>query len=188
MENIKKSTKIGLLISAILVLIGIGFSIFTFITDFTGRPIGIQIHMCWVFVMYFVVLIYSLWGYKKPHGNMLRYVIFAFGLVIMLKLLLPGRPDTGAANYAANGCDGLAVTLIVFMSGRLQNIDKNKILMLTVGILLTAGGVILSFVNPAFNINSFARSLSQPICWAALCLAYTARYEQHKAAGQGESI
>lgn len=41
MENIKKSTKIGLLISAILVLIGIGFSIFTFITDFTGRPIGI---------------------------------------------------------------------------------------------------------------------------------------------------
>ena len=185
-NNLKKSTKTGLMILSILVFLGIAFSFYTFISDFTGKPLGIQVHICLVFLMYFVVLLYSFWGYRKPHGNMLRFAMFVFGLMIIFKLVLPGRPDTSIVNFAANACDGFAAALITFISGRLQKIDKNKKLMIFVGVLMIVGILLLTISNSSFSITSFIRALSQPICWASLCLAYTARYELHREAGLAE--
>ena len=38
------------------------------------------------FVMFIAILFYSLVGYKKPHGNMLKYTFFAFAFGVPLGL------------------------------------------------------------------------------------------------------
>ena len=186
-KNLKKSTKTGLMISLILVLLGIIYSVYTLITGFIGRPVGIQLHIGIVFLEYILVAFYALIGYKKPHGNILKYTMFAFVLLCMYEFLMPGRPITANIEYIANACIGLAAVMIAYMSGRLDRVDQNKLIMIIVGVMFVASIILMGLIHESFSWDSFVRSLSLPICWAALCLAYTARFEEHKAAGLEES-
>ena len=77
----------------------------------------------------------------------------------------------------------IASVLIAYMSGRLNRIDQNRIIMIVVGVLFAISIVMMGIIHEEFSWVSFIRSLSLPICWAALCLAYTARFEEHKIAG-----
>ena len=182
-KNLKKSTKAGLIISLVLIAIGLVLGIYSLAVGFSGRNIGIQLHIVIVLIEYLLVAFYALWGYKKPHGNILRYTMFAFGFLCMYKFFVPGKPVTANIEYIANACIVLAALLIVYMSGRLNKIDKNKIIMIVVGILLVANIILMRLTRETFSFGSFVRSLSLPVCWAALCSAYTARFEAHKAAG-----
>ncbi len=181
--NLKKGTEAGLFVSLIFVLLGIAFSIYSFITGFQGKPVGIQLHIGIVFLEYILIAFYALFGYKKPHGNMLKYTMLLFVLLCMYESLMPGRPITTNVEYIANACIGLAAVLIAYMSGRLNKIEKNTCVMILVGVLFTASIVLMGLIHKTFSFDSFARSLSMPICWLALCFAYTARFEEHKAAG-----
>ena len=182
-RNMKKGTKIGLVITFVLVMLGIVYSAYTLITGFSGQPVGIKIHIGIVFLEYMLVAFYALIGYKKPHGNMLKYTMLAFVLLCMYEFLMPGRVEVKNVEYIANASIGLASVLIAYMSGRLNRIDQNRIIMIVVGVLFAISIVMMGIIHEEFSWVSFIRSLSLPICWAALCLAYTARFEEHKIAG-----
>ena len=93
-KNLKKSTKAGLIISLVLIAIGLVLGIYSLAVGFSGRNIGIQLHIVIVLIEYLLVAFYALWGYRKPHSNMLRYAMFAFGFLCMSKFFVPGKPVT----------------------------------------------------------------------------------------------
>ena len=108
-----------------------------------------QLHIIIVFLEYILVAFYALIGYKKPHGNILKYTLFAFVLLCMYEFLMPGRPATSNIEYIANACIGLASVLIAYMSGRLNRVDQNKVIMSVVGVLFVASIEIKSIWEPA---------------------------------------
>ena len=182
-KNLTKGTKVGLVISLFLVLLGIAYSIYTLVVGFGSRPVGIQCHIGVVAIEYVLIAVYALHGYRKPHGNMLKYTMLAFTVLSVYKFFVPGKPVTENVEYIANACIVLAAIMIAYISGRLNKINKNKILMIVVEVLFIVSIVLMRLTQKAFSIDSFIRSLSMPICWVALCFAYVARFEEHKAAG-----
>ena len=185
-KNLKKSTQAGLRITMVLVVIGILFNLFTLITQFKDRPLDFRVHMCIYTCVYVLILLYSLWGYKKPHGNMLRYVTFAFGAFILLTFIFPGAEGPAALIVIDTLCRGFAAILVTYVSGRLDKIRKNKPLMVLVGVLIMISTILRNHIFPVFNLMGFLSSLSFPISWAVLGNTYVAHYEQHKSAGLNE--
>lgn len=186
-SNLKKSTKASLIVSYILVVCGIIYNVYTIIAGFGKNDIGIQLHTAVVIAEYVLVAVYALFAYHKPHGNMLKYTVLAFSFICMYKFLAPGKPIIANVEYAANACIVLAAILAAYMSGRLNRIDKNKRLMIIIEILFVANIILMRLTRDSFNFASFVRSLSMPICWLALCLVYSARFEAHKEAGQKDN-
>ena len=80
--------------------------------------------------------------------------------------------------------------LVAYIAGRLNKLEKNKILLIVIGVALTVN-IILGIIVRKPLMESFAFEILLPIfrhsiylvVLAALGFAYTARYEEHKAAG-----
>ena len=132
-------------------------------------------------LIYVLTGFYALLGYKKPHGNMLKYLymIFAVGLVLNVCL---GNADKNAFMTAVSISTSLAALILVYVSGRFHKIEKNRVLLILAGVLLFASAIIPMF-SDKIMINGFLNACSPLIMLLALGFAYTARFEEHKAAG-----
>ena len=215
-KNLKKGTKIGLVISIALCLIMLALNVCDLIippsfggemnpaeapqqniteqmpdaampgntVDIPGfaRP-ALNIVFCLIVILYAVV------GYKKPHGNMLKtlFFIFAVYLLAIASIDFMGR----SSEYIQNGLVAMAALIVAYISGRLNKLEKNRILLVIAGALLFIK-VIMGFwaVPPHAENAGFAvmvmpviRQAALLIDLAALGFAYTARFEEHKAAG-----
>ncbi len=115
---------------------------------------------------------------------MLKYTFILFGILVVAQSILPGTPlSNGTIRDIVCGCSGIAAMAVAYVAGRLDRIGANKYLMVLVGLLITACSVMLICNFENFNFMRSLSNLTQPICWAALCLAYVARYDEHKSAG-----
>lgn len=182
-KNLKKGTKIGLLTVAILTAIGfvnLIINIFTALSDAQPDSIG---HMIMDAAMFSLIAVYAFVGYKKPHGNMLRMSLLLLGTFVFINGVIPvsGMDETRAILFRLFA--GAATLLIGYISGRLDRIKKNLILMILVGVLLLAGQIIILSRLPAVHVGEVIGVLTPVTMWAALTIAYVARYEEHKAAG-----
>lgn len=187
-KNLKKGTKVGLAVSTTLLTVTIlnnAIAVFTtinnpdriFTTVLAFNAIVISLAIMW----------YAFVGYKKPHGNMLRAVFFAFSVYLVIQSGIGIMSNESAwTTYLLM----FAAITVSYISGRLNKIEKNRKLLVFTGILL----VIFAFVNifdgrvNIFDVraNSLGRMcgfLAYAILLAALSFAYIARYEEHKAAG-----
>jgi len=84
-------------------------------------------------VMYLLICFYAFVGYKKPHGNLLRYLMFAFGLMLISRIYVCSfflHELTCLIFY------GVSIALIAYISGRLNKIEKNRFLAVLVLLLL----------------------------------------------------
>ena len=183
-NTLKKKTKGGLIVSMILTVLAIVACVTgLFNADTLSRPAK-EAHIIVNLLTAVMILVYSFWGYKTPHGNMLRTIMFVFGILVLARIVLPTRPvDNEVIKKITSGCFGLAAMLIAFISGRLDRYEQNRILMVIVGILLLAPVVMTLLSFSSFVLMRCISVSTMLFCWAAIGFAYTARYEGHKLAG-----
>ena len=185
-KNLKKGTKVGLLITAVLTvlgLIGIIFDAVAMLPHSLDVPSPYAwIHVVLAVIMYLTVLTYALVGYVKPYGNTLKRAFVVFAICVLVQGIIPNAPMNATADIMLKIFAGLGAMVIIYISGRLNKIEKNRKLMVLAGLLIVAGKCIVVF-GPHFDILKAIDTLSEPIVWAALCFAYVARFEEHKAAG-----
>jgi len=166
-------------------------------------PYAIMIYSVLGILMAVLILYYNFLGYKKPHGNMLRYGFLLFGSFLIIRIAADNTFSVGTLIITVAGI------MSVYMSGRLNKIEKNKYLVVVVLILLVVHIIIKEIhIGPVlFSENIVAdaltaapemvgakpdgitgvclilRSLGIVFQWIALSLAYISRYKAHKEAG-----
>ena len=190
-KNLKKGTKVGLVICEILTFVGLGIVIYNIASLLINTPVKIPqlIRNSTNLVMFIAVLYYAFAGYKKPHGNLLRGLFFTFGAIIALNIMTFGLDAAVSAslfNTIRNTCDIFAALLIVYVSGRLNKVEKNRELLFFSGVLMFIHYIMPVFKGPVI-FNSLIGSVCPMIVLATLGFAYTARYEQHKEAGMEDN-
>ena len=202
-KNLKKGTKIGLIITAVLCVAMLAMLSFTLVRGFAAPPpqnmpesegvpnpnafvIPGNVHVILDVVLFVAILLYAFFGYKKPHGDMLKILFFVFSVYLLAYACIDFM--TKSSNYIGNSALALSALFVAYISGRLHKLNKNKILLLIVGVLLCVAEVTSFIDGPAhrFDFDSIQLMICQStaiIAHVALGFAYTARYEQHKAAG-----
>lgn len=186
-KNLKKGTKIGLAVSSIL-------AVLTVLTQLGAIPKLINIGLiysvaaaCNAAVMGLLAMWYAFVGYKKPHGNVLRAVFFAFSVYLVFQSGLASRSDvTPGPSYFLPWTSYFlmfAALTVAYISGRLNKIEKNKKLIVFAGILMIVFALVKLFDGHANTFSRIYGLFSSAILFTALSCAYIARYEEHKAAG-----
>lgn len=182
--TISKKTKNTMLVSTVLSVIGIGFSIFNlFVLVPRGETAPVMNNIVNL-LLFVLTLNYLLVGYKKPHGNMLRatFFIFALSIVVQNHIVFLGSDD---ANLAANAAISVAALMIAYTAGRLDKLEKNTTVLLAAGLFLLAHFLLLLMADE-FILGRIVGRCTYMIVFAGLGAAYTARCEAHKAAGKQE--
>ncbi len=129
------------------------------------------------------VAYYALYGYKKPHGNVMRYLVLFFSIASAILIVLDDNtyPTYIEADFL------IAVVLSAYMSGRLDHYKQNLVICAIVFAcqfvsayylinLLTGTGVPMNFVN-------FMACIGGIVQWSAISGGYIIRYQLHKEAG-----
>jgi len=124
-----------------------------------------------------LVVLYLFWLYKKPHGNLLKYTMLLFALVI---LFLNATDYSGGMISIVNLIAG---GLVCYCAGRLHKIKRNRIILLIIDIYWLIDGIWSSvklehvtFLNVFSNFTFF-------IVLGSLIIAYLIRYKEHREAG-----
>ena len=155
------------------------------------------------------VTFYGVYGYKIPHGNLLRYVILLFALALAAEIFV----NQGISKVCLI-LTLLACVLSAYTAGRLGKRKEAIVLFSLVAAFLIAfvvaerfapvpRGIMNDLVPPEIpeNVggltpppiplesgeNSFTSlcfSLSRLLLWIVIGGAYLTRYEQHKDAGK----
>ena len=144
---------------------------------------------------YLLVLYYAFVGYQKPHGNLLRYLILCFGVLLILTTAVsalapqmePSLPAPDVANEVKASPTtmiinsliiGLCILLSGYIAGRLNKIRENRILFALTLVLL----IIRVFVS-AGNQSVMLSDFNEVILFFDIACSYFVRYQQHKEAG-----
>ena len=177
--GIKKSNAIGLFICMLLIVLQVYCLIAQLITT-TGVKTTITSIIQLVLIIGFAY--YALIGYKKPHGNILKYLMLfyaAFSGFLMV------YQESGFPLYF--NLIGMAKILaIAYVSGRLDRINQNKIILGIIVVFDAIFDIYLLNLYIKFGLVSFAyvancfSSLSFSL---TLVLAYITRFKLHKEAG-----
>ena len=180
-KNLKKGTKVGLIVSAILLLAVLVNDVFAISQAFASGVNDAAIMLITDSVMSLLVLLYAFWGYKKPHGNMLKYTFWVYAIYTALQGTVEIASRSG---YVLGDLLVLAGLTIAYISGRLNKIEKNIFILIIVGLFLVARTITNCVIFPAvFGFTDLFGRLTPIITFAALGFAYVARFEEHKAAG-----
>lgn len=142
-------------------------------------PTSKTIIMC---LSYLAILYYGAYGYKVPHGNTLKYIIFFFALILVNELALesggkyPGlAPETTIVPAALTG---FCIIFASYVSGRLHKFNRNIYLCSITLALLVVRALLMS----GYRTIMFA-DFSDVIIWFDIVCVYAVRYNQHKEAG-----
>ena len=144
---------------------------------------GNMLFQVWVSIFMFVgAAIYACYGYKKPHGNHMRYLCLFQAICVAYLLFANAKyqPEYVNANYL------IIILLTTYMAGRLEHYKQNYIICF---ILLVCHCVsvyylidMLKSVNLLTIVNVVA-CLGPVGVWLAIAGAYLTRYKLHKEAG-----
>jgi len=129
------------------------------------------------------VIYYVLYGYRKPHGNLLRYTMLLFGLTIGINLVLFGK-GCSMLNFALPVAELL---LIPYIAGRLNKVEQNKVLVPFVLILFIIDAVSFCLSFEWQSVIFYCSAFGQAIEWFAISAAYFVRYREHKEAGLADA-
>jgi len=124
-----------------------------------------------------LAIYYGIFGYKKPNGNLMKILFFAYGLFLGLYGIFR------AGKYIPTAyCYFVAAVIVVFISGRLDKISRNTYLIIAAFILVINGYVIKCFIRQE-PILSAIRLADEVYLLLALFAFYFVRYYDHKKAG-----
>lgn len=181
LKNVKKGTKVGL---AVFLALNIFLLVVRLITLISGNVSEFgALHLFAGLIMIVAIIVYVFVDYKKPHGNLVRWLFLFFGFYLAFKVALNFTKD----NLFAPSCIlMLAALIITYISGRLDKIEKNKPLLVLTGVLFVIYWALKNFVSysDGFVFHRFIGSFGNIFQLGAISFAYIARYEEHKAAGR----
>lgn len=139
-------------------------------------------HILLPLFMLVVAMFYACHGYKKAHGNQMKYLFLTYAVFIAITVVLDGPRQTTLINSAYLA----VIILIAYMSGRLGHYKQNVIISAIVFAIIC----ITTFYS--LYLFSKARELSllaaitwfgPTTIWLAIVGAYLTRYKLHKEAG-----
>ena len=134
-------------------------------------------------IIWVAAIFYVLYEYKKPHGNLFRYLmlVYACDMAFMLLLNFNNQELYINALYLAK------IILSVYMAGRLDRYTQNVIISAVILVcnciiaysiinMITGFGMRLTFLN-------FICYSGSVTVWLAIAASYIIRYKPHKEAG-----
>jgi len=188
MENQEKSYKSLVIIELVVTIIGLATDIFVLI----GRTL--LLNSLLVFAIYICIIYYSFYGYKIPHGNLLKkiYLVFSFSLVVC-------AISNSAYLVIPPYLMAVSAVIIAFIGGRLNRVSENLKFSAVIFVLMVVAcalsippsysGVLpegLTAEDANRRVALFYLLVSQTISWASLFMTYLVRYYRHKLVGLDE--
>lgn len=178
MEN-KKQNLQRMIITAVA-LIGAAVSVVCFIWRLNNL---VSIRSFFLIAVYYgFVFYYGIYGYKKPHGNMVRYLLLILAVYIAYSItIMVVRWDISWIIFTASN---LSAVFIGYIAGRLNKFKKNAVWAVIITVLL----LIKSFwpiETTGLNFYVlFVLDRTLPLfMWATVMFIYFFRYSEHKTAG-----
>ena len=151
----------------------------------TIRHIGADVpHSKTMFICfsYILILFYALYGYKIPHGNLLKYIMLFFALLIVNEIALEAGgkyPNLDSqVILLPTVIAGICTVIISYIAGRLDRFNQNIYLFTVVLILL----IVRAFLMSQYRTIMFS-NYSDLIIWYDINCAYALRFRRHKEAG-----
>ena len=181
----EKAGKILLIAQLIVTLLGLSLTVAEMCTGVRSQANDITNIVS--LEMYALILFYVLFSYRAPHGNLFRYCLLIYALVLGL---------LHAPSYVAEFSRGAAVVaavLIAFMCGRLHKLKQCTILSVVILVILLAGSVYTLTQLPALadvglTVKNKLVLFNQPFLWFSFAAAYLVRFSSHKQAGENEPV
>ena len=175
--NLKTGEMIVLVAIAILNIIWLVCRFATFTGEFKFKTIT-------PILMLIICVIYVLYGYKKPHGNHIRYLLL-FYAAHMGSLLVANQGSPFVPAYATVA-HVATIILATYMAGRLDRYNQNLIISVAITILQIV--YIYPYINLYIQNNSmtfvnFFRIIGPVSLWLTIAASYIVRFKPHKQAG-----
>ena len=130
--------------------------------------------------IYTLVLLYALYGYRVPHGNMLRYALFVCAVLLgVFYTRLPGAETLQASVL-------LCVALVAYMAGRLNRRKESCCIIAVVAMILLADGLYLLGTVQTTDTLQKLLPFHPLVAWCGFAVSYLSRYQLHREAGRKE--
>ncbi len=193
--NDRKENKIGLIVPTVICGFLIIFQVLSLSNGLSAGSTLEIFRSAFDLLITSLIIIYTFIGYDKPHGNMLRTVFFIFGIYLSIfsVLLFDIYAVKKLFVYLSAGGMLLAALTITYVAGRLDKIEKDRILLIFAGLMIIMSNIIGQvFLSPK-EITVFAKvsfiiaSLTPLFSLIALSFSYAVRYREHKSAGLQEN-
>ena len=176
MEN-KKELKLGYKIALIICLVLVLANSVVEVIVMTDVNLNIAFPIIGLLSL-LAALYYAFFGYKKPHGNLLKNVFFVHALLSAAFIVFVSKTFP---QYII-AINLFRVVLIAFMAGRLNKFKQNIVIIAIVGMCSFIYGVCYLTIRDMSVITLF-KGFSPFISWATLSITYLSRYEAHTEAG-----
>ena len=142
-------------------------------------------------VLMILILYYMFIGYKKPHGNLLRYLFIGEAVFATFCFWHVGAvmiPDRALSWYDA--CVLASILLLTYVSGRLNKYNENKVLLgislifsLIADIAISTTILVSLPIDSIKELAALLAPFGKDIMILALGISYISRYKEHKEAG-----
>lgn len=179
MQKENKKGIVGQVITYIFAIVGLVLSVLGIVLNSGGNLLEYIVTI----IIFVLILVYAIFGYKKPHGNMLRWTMLLYAAlrIIAIAGLAEAQIDSKIIVLAVSGLSALCVG---YMSGRLNKGEKNLYWLYIAGALELIGIIIM--LPNATNFLEGVAMFTSLFAIIALFGAYYARYDEHKNAGAEE--
>lgn len=156
-ENKSIAKIIFFIFTLILAVLDIAFIVISLITDRQMSLLHIAASIASI-VMFLGVFVYAVWGYDKPHGNLLRYCYLLYAAGTAVSVL--SDIQLGSYNTASVALVLQAAFLSVYVGGRLHKIRQNHVIAI-VGAVLLVMSLFLPKLLPAYEHTATPASVAE---------------------------
>lgn len=168
----------------ILLVAAVGFIVSA--VSFFWRQQGLMstLVFCEEGVFYLLVFYYGLRGFRKPHGNMARYLMLLLAAVTAASILM--QLDAQIVPWQVVLSSNLAAVFMGYMAGRLHKTKTNRYLGIFVTLLLLVRCFWPMEHQDPYGIVGFFYVLDRCTAlftWLTIVLVYFFRFREHKQAG-----
>lgn len=179
MEN-KKNLSTGAIVALLCILV---LNILWLISSIVylqnnGGIVALEI-VC--IVEFSAAVLYAIIDYKRPHGNLMRYLLLFYACAVAVMVVLnKEQGDFFTLTYLA------IIILSTYMAGRLDRYKQNVVI--SIIILLLAIVNVYPFISSVISSNaltfiSFFACVGSVANWLAIAASYVFRFNRHKEAG-----
>ncbi len=127
-----------------------------------------------------LLLYYVIFGYKKPHGNLLKYLLLLFA-ICCLSGIVTEAAEHNVIDTVYNIVRGIVVIMTSYIAGRLDHYKQNIVLMSIIGVFMLGSSFVYTF--NCTEVFSFLSCFTFFVLWVDMMAAYVIRFKEHKEAG-----
>ncbi|GEM_PF-2632452 len=177
----KKKNGILSVINILLILLGSASCIVSFFNR-DQSPLWILLS-AFTLMVFALMVYYLIEDYRRPHGNLFRYVMSGYSWLFMAACLMAAKDYYDIAGLSVIALGACAV-LSSYVAGRLHKIKSVSIVMGIIAVLMLTD-IIFTFADGSKSglVNDFG-VISINIQWFAIMTTYYSRYKAHIEAGK----